>query len=73
MDGWGNLLRLLVGAEAGRAAIREILKITQGDSPVCNTPIVRANRGCPWNRQVAIHPWPGGASTIHAVETDRTR
>ena len=39
----------------------------QGDIPVCNTRIIRAGRGLPWNRRIAIHPLKEGKLEMREI------
>ena len=61
-DDFDPWVRLLPG-------LRHIIKLfSSRDVPVCNTRIVRAGRGLPWGKRVAVHPTGDGVINVKPLD-----
>ena len=65
-------LKLIGGTVGGAGALRWLFRFNPKDIPPCQTRIMRAGVGWPWDKQVALHPLKDGRLEITLIEVPRS-
>jgi hypothetical protein len=65
---WIQQIGGVLGGAGGIKTLERLFRVQPKDIPVCQTRVMRAARGLPWDKQIGVHPLKDGRIEVKLLD-----